>query len=131
MSGSRAKSVLVVDDDPMILEVVRIILAKIGFEDVDVATDGMEALDRLRLRIFDLVVSDWNMVPMNGLELLRSIRANEMFHDIPFVMMTTVDQAYNFRAAGRERVSACLVKPFSPSTLKSTITTIFANQAVA
>ena len=130
MAAARAKSVLIVDDDPMILEVVRIILAQIGFEDVDQAADGGEALARLRLRKFDLVISDWNMVPMGGLELLRSIRANEMLHDTPFVMMTTVDHAHHFKSAGKAGVSACLVKPFSPAGLKAAITTIFANRTV-
>ena len=124
MSGVRMLPVLVVDDMPMIVEIVRSVLKQLGFHDVDEAVDGSAALSRLRERSYGLVICDWNMVPMTGYELLRSIRADAALRETPFVMMTTAEYAQYFMAASRAGVSACLVKPFSPAALRDTIQSI-------
>jgi two-component system chemotaxis response regulator CheY len=127
----RTLPVLVVDDTPMIVVIVRAVLSKLGFHDVDEAVDGADALARLRQRSYGLVICDWNMVPMTGYKLLRIMRADEALRDVPFVMMTTPQYAQNFMAAGRTGVDACLVKPFSAAALRDTIQSICAEDRLS
>ena len=127
MLDPRTRHVLVVDDAPLIVEIVRAVLEQIGFLDIDEARDGRAALVTLRSRAYGLVISDWNMEPMGGFELLRRIRADQALRDTPFVMMTTAEHAHHFTLAGRAGVSACLVKPFSPTTLQDTIAAVCAD----
>jgi len=119
--------VLVVDDVPMIIEVVRAVLGQLGFRDIDTAADGTAALERLRQRRYGLVLSDWNMLPMTGYELLRRVRTDPALRETPFVMMTTQAQADCFPAARRAGVNACLIKPFAPSKLRETIIAVCGN----
>jgi two-component system chemotaxis response regulator CheY len=127
----RTLPVLVVDDQPMIIVIVRAVLRKLGFHDVDEAVDGTAALARLRERSYGLVICDWNMVPMGGYELLRIMRADAALRDTPFVMMTSPQYAQNFMAAGRAGVDACLVKPFSADALRDTIQSICAEDRLS
>ncbi|TXN76590.1 response regulator [Methylobacterium sp. WL18] len=113
--------ILVVDDVPMIVEVVRAVLGKIGFCDVDTARDGSDALVRMRERRYGLVISDWNMDQVTGYELLRRVRADPALRETLFVMMTTREQAHCFEAARRAGVNGCLIKPFTPASLRQTI----------
>ena len=80
--------ILIVDDYKTMLRIVRNLLAKLGFKDVDEATDGTEALNMLQGRHYGLIISDWNMQPMTGYELLKQVRTNDQFKSIPFVMVT-------------------------------------------
>lgn len=116
--------VLLVDDVPMIAEVVQAILGRLGFEAIDVAPDGTAALDLLASRRYGLVISDWNMQPMTGYELLRRVRSDRAMREIPFIMMTTQSNADCFASARKAGVNACLVKPFSPATLRETIVSV-------
>lgn len=113
--------VLLVDDVPLIVEVVQAVLSQLGFRDIDAASDGGAALGRLRARRYGLVLSDWNMFPMTGYELLRHVRTDPALRQTPFVMMTTAEQADCFPAARRAGVNACLIKPFTPAKLRETI----------
>lgn len=131
MADPRTLPVLVVDDQPMIVVIVRAVLRKLGFQDVDEAVDGSDALARLRERRYGLVICDWNMVPMTGYELLRTLRADEALRGVPFVMMTTPQYAQNFMAAGKAGVDACLVKPFSAAALRDTIQSICAEEQLS
>ncbi|SFM52536.1 response regulator [Methylobacterium pseudosasicola] len=119
--------VLLVDDVPMIIEVVHAVLGQLGFRDIDAASDGTAALQFLRQRRYGLVLSDWNMLPMTGYELLRHVRTDPSLCETPFVMMTTQAQADCFPAARRAGVNACLIKPFTPSKLRETIVTVCGN----
>jgi two-component system chemotaxis response regulator CheY len=116
--------VLLVDDVPMIVEVVQAILGRLGFEQVDTAADGSAALGFLAERRYGLVISDWNMMPMTGYELLKRVRSDRAMREIPFIMMTTQANADCFPAAKQAGVNACLVKPFTPATLRETIVSV-------
>ena len=116
--------VLLVDDVPMIVEVVQAILGRLGFEEIDTAADGTAALEFLATRRYGLVISDWNMMPMTGYELLRRVRSDRTMREIPFIMMTTQVNADCFPAAKRAGVNACLIKPFTPATLRECIASV-------
>ncbi|GJD33866.1 response regulator [Methylobacterium aerolatum] len=116
--------VLLVDDVPMMAEVVQAILQRLGFEQIDVAADGTAALSLLAERRYGLVISDWNMQPMTGYELLRQIRADRSIREIPFIMMTTQANAECFPNARKAGVNACLIKPFTPAALRESIVSV-------
>jgi two-component system, chemotaxis family, chemotaxis protein CheY len=116
--------VLVVDDYPTMRRLMRNLLAEIGFVNVELAEDGRSALKLLRERPFDLVISDWNMMPMSGLDLLRVVREDEDLKDIPFIMITAVSLVENVVAAKQVGVNSYIVKPFSAETLKKRIDSV-------
>jgi len=113
--------VLIVDDYRTMLRIIRNLLKQIGFENVDEATDGTEALAKLRSRRFGLVISDWNMQPMTGLELLQNVRADAKLASLPFIMITAESKTENVVAAKEAGVSNYIVKPFNAETLQAKI----------
>jgi two-component system chemotaxis response regulator CheY len=80
--------ILIVDDYKTILRIIKNLLMEIGFKNIDEASDGSKALKALREKKYNLVISDWNMEPMNGYELLREVRADEHLKPLPFIMVT-------------------------------------------
>jgi two-component system chemotaxis response regulator CheY len=123
--------VLVVDDYVTMTRIIRNLLKQIGFEDVDDARDGTRALERLRNRRYGLVISDWNMQPMTGYDLLREVRADPTLAQIPFIMVTAESKTENVIAAKQAGVNNYIVKPFSAQTLKAKIETVFGVEADA
>ena len=121
MSINTSTPVLVVDDYQTMVRIIRNLLKQIGFEDVDDAADGAAALERLRERRYGLIISDWNMQPMSGYELLRRVRAEPETRSLPFIMVTAESKTDNVIAAKRAGVSNYIVKPFNALTLKSKI----------
>src|SRR5712691_7191928 len=121
MVTNSAMSVLVVDDFKTMAGIVRKLLAQIGLENVDEAPDGASALARMREKKYQLVISDWNMAPMTGHELLKQIRADEALARTPFVMMTAEQSAAHVVEARKAGVDSFLIKPFNAATLKSKI----------
>jgi two-component system chemotaxis response regulator CheY len=117
--------VLVVDDYVTMTRIIRNLLKQIGFEDVDDARDGTRALERLRNRRYGLVISDWNMQPMTGYDLLKEVRADPALAQIPFIMVTAESKTENVIAAKQAGVNNYIVKPFSAQTLKAKIETVF------
>ncbi|HTK13894.1 MAG TPA: response regulator [Xanthobacteraceae bacterium] len=117
--------VLVVDDYVTMTRIIRNLLKQIGFEDVDDARDGTRALERLRNRRYGLVISDWNMQPMTGYDLLKEVRADPTLAQIPFIMVTAESKTENVIAAKQAGVNNYIVKPFSAQTLKAKIETVF------
>ena len=115
---------LVVDDFSTMRRIIRNLLKQLGFEDVDDASDGTAALARLKGRKYGLVISDWNMEPMTGLELLKAVRANPNYKGIPFIMVTAEGKTENVIAAKEAGVSNYIVKPFSAETLKTKMTSV-------
>lgn len=113
--------VLVVDDYQTMVRIIRNLLKQIGFEDVDDASDGGAALQRLRDRRYGLVISDWNMQPMSGFELLKQVRADVQTRDLPFIMVTAESKTDNVIAAKRAGVNNYIVKPFNAQTLRAKI----------
>ncbi|HXQ50268.1 MAG TPA: response regulator [Stellaceae bacterium] len=116
--------VLVVDDYGTMRRIMRNLLAEIGITNVEEAEDGRSALKKLRERPFDLVISDWNMMPMSGLDLLRIVRADDDLKHLPFIMITAVNLVENVVAAKEVGVNGYIVKPFSSGTLKKRIDSV-------
>ena len=116
--------VLIVDDYKTMLRIIRNLLGELGFKYIDVATDGSAALESLRAKKYDLVISDWNMEPMSGLDLLREVRADEQLKPLPFIMVTAESKTENVVAAKKAGVNNYIVKPFNAATLRSKVTAV-------
>ena len=125
MAVDLSMPVLVVDDYNTMVRIIRNLLRQIGFEDVDEANDGASALAKLRARRYGLVISDWNMEPMSGYDLLREVRADGDLSSLPFIMVTAESKTENVIAAKKAGVSNYIVKPFNAQTLKTKIEAIF------
>jgi two-component system chemotaxis response regulator CheY len=121
--------VLVVDDYSTMVRIIRNLLGQLGFADVDDARDGQSALAKLHTRRYGLVISDWNMEPMTGYDLLRQVRADPSLGEIPFIMVTAESKTENVIAAKKAGVSNYIVKPFNAQTLKAKIEAVFAEKA--
>ena len=119
--------VLIVDDYKTMLRIVRGLLRQINFHNVDEASDGAAALEKLRQGNFGLVISDWNMAPMTGLQLLQAVRADVRLHATPFIMITAESKTENVIAAKQAGVSNYIVKPFNAETLQSKIEKVLAH----
>lgn len=124
MAVDMSMQILIVDDYKTMLRILRNLLKQIGFENIDEATDGSAALDRLRGRHYGLVISDWNMEPMTGLQLLQSVRADDKLKGTPFIMVTAESKKENVIAAKQAGVSNYIVKPFNAATLKMKLTSV-------
>lgn len=118
--------ILIVDDYRTMLRIVRNLLRQIGFTNVDEAMDGATALAKLRDKRYGLVISDWNMQPMTGLELLQAVRADPGLAGLPFIMVTAESKTENVLAAKEAGVSNYIVKPFNADTLRTKIATVLA-----
>ena len=116
--------ILIVDDYKTMLRIIRNLLAELGFKNVDEATHGSAALESLRAKKYDLVISDWNMEPMTGLELLREVRADEVLKPMPFIMVTAESKTENVVAAKKAGVNNYIVKPFNAATLRSKVAAV-------
>ena len=119
-----AMNVLVVDDYSTMRRILRNLLTQIGFSNIDEAADGSSALAKLREKRFGLVISDWNMEPMTGLELLKEVRADSRLKDTPFVMITAESKTENVIEAKKAGVNNYIVKPFNAETLKKKIESV-------
>ena len=119
--------ILIVDDYKTMLRIIRNLLKQLGFDNVDEATDGSTALQRLREKNYGLVISDWNMEPMTGLQLLREVRNDAKLKHIPFVMVTAESKTENVIAAKEAGVTNYIVKPFNSETLKQKLVAVFGN----
>ena len=120
-SVDRSLSILIIDDHRTMLRIIRNLLKQIDLNDVDETTDGNEALKKLHQTSYDLVISDWNMQPMSGLELLREIRAQPSLRRLPFIMITAESGLDRVIAAKQAGVSSYIVKPFNTETLRDKI----------
>ncbi len=120
-------SVLIVDDYKTMLRIIRNLLKQLGFNNVDEATDGSAALQKLRDKSYGLVISDWNMEPMSGLQLLKEVRADVKLKEVPFIMITAESKSENVIAAKEAGVSNYIVKPFNAATLKGKLTAVLGN----
>lgn len=126
MAVDLSMPVLVVDDYSTMVRIIRNLLKQLGFEDVDDASDGSVALAKMRDKRYGLVISDWNMEPMTGYELLKQVRADPNLAPVPFIMITAESKTENIVAAKQAGVSNYIVKPFNADTLRSKIDTVFA-----
>jgi two-component system chemotaxis response regulator CheY len=116
---------LVVDDFSTMRRIVRNLLRELGFNNVQEAEDGIDALSKLRGGDFDFVVSDWNMPNMTGISLLRAIRADDSLNHLPVLMVTAEAKRENIIEAAQAGASGYVVKPFTASTLDEKLKKIF------
>ncbi|ATZ11828.1 chemotaxis response regulator CheY [Erwinia amylovora] len=116
---------LVVDDFNTMRRIVRNLLKELGFNNVEEAEDGVDALNKLRVGEFDFVVSDWNMPNMDGLELLKTIRSDGALGKLPVLMVTAEAKKENIIAAAQAGASGYVVKPFTAATLEEKLGKIF------
>lgn len=116
---------LVVDDFSTMRRIVRNLLKELGYSNVDEAEDGAMALSKLKNESFDFVISDWNMPNMDGLEMLKQIRADAAIAKLPVLMVTAEAKKENIIAAAQAGASGYVVKPFTAATLDEKLSKIF------
>jgi two-component system chemotaxis response regulator CheY len=127
MAMDKTINVLIVDDYKTMLRIIRNLLKQLESDNVEEASDGQEALAKLRAGQFGLVISDWNMQPMTGLDLLKEVRADARLKETPFIMITAESKTENVVAAKAAGVSNYIVKPFNAETLRGKIEKVMAN----
>lgn len=124
MAVDKSMQVLVVDDYKSMTRIVRNMLAQLGFTHVDEAPSGEAAMNLIRDRDYGLILSDWNMEPMSGLELLKQVRADGRTGRIPFVMVTAEAKVENVLAARQAGVSNYVIKPFTLAVLRQKLSSV-------
>ena len=117
--------ILVVDDFSTMRRILKNILRQLGFENIIEADDGDTAQRKMETERIDLIISDWNMPRMNGLDFLKWVRAHDEFKDIPFLMVTAEAQKENVLEAVKAKVSNYIVKPFNAETLSEKLEKVF------
>ncbi len=125
MAIDSSMPILVVDDYKTMIRIIRNLLKQLGFSDIDDAADGTEALEKARGRKYGLIISDWNMEPMTGYELLKEVRGDDNLARTPFIMVTAESKTENVIAAKKAGVNNYIVKPFNAATLKAKINAVF------
>ena len=124
MAVEMTMNILIVDDYKTMLRIIRNLLNQLGFQNVEEATDGGAALKKMRENNFGLVISDWNMEPMTGLQLLKEVRADSRLKSTPFIMVTAESKTENVVAAKAAGVNNYIVKPFNAATLKTKLVAV-------
>jgi two-component system, chemotaxis family, chemotaxis protein CheY len=126
MAFDTSMPILVVDDYNTMVRIIRNLLRQLGFTDVDDAADGSAALTKMHDRKYGLIISDWNMEPMTGYELLKEVRSNPDISTTPFIMITAESKTENVIAAKQAGADNYIIKPFNAETLKHKIEAVFA-----
>lgn len=126
MTPSPSTAILIVDDQPIVVELLKRMLASMGLPEVDSAADGWEALSAMRERRYGLIIADINMAPMTGLQMLRAIRSDPALKHVPVLMMTASKLEELHEEARQARVNGYLLKPFTAQTLREAILRILA-----
>jgi len=121
--------ILVVDDFSTMRRIVKGILKRLGYREIDEAEDGQMALKRLKEMRYHLVICDWNMPVMTGLDLLKAVRSDDDLRGIPFLMVTAEAKKENILAAIQAGVSNYIVKPFTEEILSKKLEEIFKSRA--
>lgn len=124
MAVDKSMNVLVVDDYKTMVRIVRGLLEQLGFRNIDDAADGVTALQKIQQNDYGLILSDWNMTPMTGYELLKAVRADPRTQATPFVMVTAEAKTENVVAARQAGVNNYIIKPFTLAVLKQKLTTV-------
>ncbi len=125
MAVDTSMKVLVVDDFATMRRIVKGVLKQLGFSNIIEAEDGSAALDTLKKENIGLIVSDWNMPKMTGLDLLKAVRSDENLKQTPFIMVTAEGQKENVIEAVKAGVSNYIVKPFTPETFNEKLAKVF------
>ena len=120
MAVDKNMKILIVDDYKTMLRIISNLLKQLGFSNVDEAADGSEAFNKVKQETYGLIISDWNMEPMTGLDFLKKIReSDDAYKDTPFIMITAESKTENVIAAKQAGVNNYIVKPFNAETLKN------------
>lgn len=114
-------SILIVDDSGAVRSVVRKLLTQLGYRNLDEASDGEAALEKISEKHFGLVISDWNMEPMSGQVLLENVRTNKQYANLPFIMMTADPSVEKIVQAKKAGVTCFIKKPFRAEELQAKI----------
>lgn len=118
-------SILIVDDYNTMLRIVKNLLKQLGFSNIDEASDGAQAYEKVKQKSYGLIISDWNMEPMTGLEFLKAMRTSgAAYKDTPFIMVTAESKTENVIAAKQAGVNNYIVKPFNAETLKTKMSSV-------
>lgn len=120
--------ILLVDDFATMRKIIRNLLKQIGYENVEEAEDGLMALERLKVNTFGLVISDWNMPRMTGLDMLKAIRADDGLKSLPVLMVTAENELEKVKNAISAGVNNYIVKPFTAKTLLEKLGQVFESQ---
>jgi two-component system chemotaxis response regulator CheY len=120
----RDLSILIVDDYRTMLKIVRGLLEQLGFRNIDEATDGQAAYDMICNKSYGLIISDWNMQPMTGLDLLKKVRSDPKTAKLPFIMVTAEAKAENVSAARQAGVNNYIIKPFTQAVLRQKMSAV-------
>jgi two-component system chemotaxis response regulator CheY len=121
MTIHQFSSILVVDDSGAVRSVVRKLLTQLGFKNIDEASDGEAALEKISEQHFSLVISDWIMEPMSGQTLLENVRADKKYANLPFIMMTADPSVEKIVQAKKAGVTCFIKKPFRAEDLQAKI----------
>ena len=124
MAVEMSMPILVVDDYKTMVRIIKNLLKQIGFENVDEASDGQEAFDMIKKKKYGLIISDWNMEPVTGYELLQKVRGDEGVKGTPFIMVTAESKTENVISAKKAGVNNYIVKPFNAGTLKAKMSAV-------
>ena len=127
----KGMKILVVDDFPTMRRIVRNLLKELGYSNVDEAEDGQAGLARLRSGTYEFVISDWNMPNLDGLAMLKQIRADAALTHLPVLMVTAESKKENIIAAAQAGASGYVVKPFTAATLDEKLNKILEKMAKA
>ncbi len=122
MAVDKNMNILVVDDYQTMIRIIKNLLKQLGFNNIDEASDGQQALLKISEKPYNLIISDWNMEPMSGLDLLKTIRGSGS--KVPFIMVTAESKTENVMAAREAGVNNYIVKPFNADTLKTKLTAV-------
>ncbi|HZS65052.1 MAG TPA: response regulator [Xanthobacteraceae bacterium] len=131
MAVDLSMPILVVDDYNTMIRILRNLLKQLGFQDIDDATDGSAALTKMRQKHYGLIISDWNMEPMTGYDLLKAVRSDPSLAPTPFIMVTAESKTENVIAAKKAGVNNYIVKPFNAQTLQNKIEAVFGDPHAA
>lgn len=124
MAVDKSMNVLVVDDYKTMIRIVRGLLEQLGFSNVDDAMDGPTALEKIKQKDYGLILSDWNMTPMTGYDLLQAVRADPRTKAVPFVMVTAEAKTENVVLARAAGCNNYIIKPFNLAVLKQKLTSV-------
>ncbi len=120
MTVDKNMNILIVDDYNTMLRIIKNLLKQLGFNNVDEATDGSKAYELVKQKSYGLIISDWNMEPMTGLDFLKALRGSEgAYKNTPFIMVTAESKTENVVMAKQAGVNNYIVKPFNAETLKT------------
>ena len=115
---SKSLNILVVDDSTTMQRIIKNTLHRLDLNNITLANDGVEALDLILLNSYDLLITDWYMPNMNGLDLVKAVRSQQKYVDLPIIMVTTEGGKFEVITALQAGVNNYIVKPFTPQILK-------------